>query len=174
MSPVAIGTLAVILCLLVDPFTQQLVGWTERQVLVPSDEVWAPKVTVPYSAHRGTASSQTSVNPSILMPSVLVSGLSLRYTNLRPIALMAIANGSHSKRLSSAWITEFSSLRQQSVISLSINHTSMKATRSAMDLKERTVWRGLNPAIYSRVFGITLSQRGLHTGAANRAPRSTT
>ncbi|KAK3355813.1 hypothetical protein B0H65DRAFT_59158 [Neurospora tetraspora] len=48
LSPTSVGALVVILCLLVDPFTQQVVGWAERQVLVPSEEVWTPKATVPY------------------------------------------------------------------------------------------------------------------------------
>lgn len=48
VSPAAVGALAIILCLLVDPFTQQAVGWSERQVLVPSEEVWTPKAAVPH------------------------------------------------------------------------------------------------------------------------------
>ncbi|KAK3397599.1 hypothetical protein B0T20DRAFT_224314 [Sordaria brevicollis] len=48
MSPAAVGALVVVLCLVVDPFTQQVVGWSERQVLVPSEEVWTPKAAIPY------------------------------------------------------------------------------------------------------------------------------
>lgn len=48
LSPTSVGALVVILCLLVDPFTQQVVGWAERKIMVPSEEVWTPKATTPH------------------------------------------------------------------------------------------------------------------------------
>lgn len=53
LSPSSLGALAVILCLLVDPFTQQVMGWTERKVLVPSEDVWTPRAAVLYFCPGG-------------------------------------------------------------------------------------------------------------------------
>ncbi|KAK3953094.1 hypothetical protein QBC32DRAFT_127539 [Pseudoneurospora amorphoporcata] len=52
LSPTSLGALVVILSLVVDPFTQQVVRLEERQKLVSSDEVWAARVSAPFFCYR--------------------------------------------------------------------------------------------------------------------------
>lgn len=52
LSPTSLGALVVILSLVVDPFTQQVVSLRERQRLVSSDEVWAARPSAPFFCYR--------------------------------------------------------------------------------------------------------------------------
>ncbi|KAK3398799.1 hypothetical protein B0T20DRAFT_412034 [Sordaria brevicollis] len=47
-SPTSLGALVVLLSLVVDPFTQQVVRLQQRERLVPSDEVWRAQSSAPF------------------------------------------------------------------------------------------------------------------------------